>query len=56
MKSNGSIACGILQAGQFNRNDAEELCKGKSASLPDIRSQEENDFYVQHKQVITSDY
>jgi len=51
MKKNGSLACGISISGSFSYNSSKLLCMTKNATLPDIRSVEENSFYLENNQV-----
>lgn len=51
VKKNGSLACGIYLTYQYGVTTARRNCQLFGASLPDIRSAEENEFYLSYNQV-----
>lgn len=50
-KKNASVACGIKLEELSNQTDAILSCQKLKATLPDIRSMEENNYYQQLIQV-----
>jgi hypothetical protein len=52
VKQNGSLACGIYLTNQQGQSNAREVCQRLGASLPNIRSDEENSFYVKNNKVL----
>jgi len=51
VKEDGRYACGIWHEEWQTPDEGRKLCRKYKASLPDIRSAEENEIYFQHNRV-----